>query len=230
MKFKQCYPKKWFSIPFILQSYRIFTMYINIPLTTTDTLNQIGPMSIDICNQILKKCETIDQITIGFDIYDIVDAIAFMIDALIHVSIFASFLYLLTVVFDGFDLNFDKPSEFECGGGNSSEVTVILRNTCAIRDTTDLVGFHLVDILFITHIMGESPPTVSLSVEFYLIVIIIIQLVAHLAIQSSVNAAHCYTQVIHNVCGAFHYFFHFVHFLEFVNVILLVKYIIQNIT
>ena len=111
-----------------------------------------------------KKCYAIDQITIGLDIYDIVDAIAFIID----VSICASLLYLLTVVFDGFDLNFDKPREFGCGDGNNSEATVILRNTCAIRDTTH-------------------------PVKFYLIVIIIMQLMAHLAIQSSVNAVHCYS-------------------------------------
>ena len=203
-----CYPKKWLSIPFISQSHKIFILYINIPSATIDNLNPIC-LSIDICNRVQKECYTIDQITIELDIcnYDIVDAITFIIDALIQVSIFASFLYILTVVFDGFNLNFDKSNEFECGRGNNSEVTVILRNTCAIRGTTDLVGFYLVNSYFITHGMDESPSNVLLSVEFYLIVIIIIQMIAYLAIQSSVNAVHCYTQVIHNVCGVFYYLF-----------------------
>ena len=122
--------------------------------------------------------------------YDTVDAIAIIIDALIQVSIFASFLYILTVVFEGFDLNFDKPNEFECGCGNNSEVTVISRNTCAIRGTTDLVGFYVVNSYFIIHGTDESPSNVLLSVEFYLIVIIIILIIAYLALRSTSNATH----------------------------------------
>ena len=207
MKFKHYYHKlkKCFPIPFISQLHKSITIFINISSTATHNSNPTGsmPITIDICNWVQKKCYAHDRITIRLGIYGTVDAVTCIIVVLIHVSICASLLYLSTIVFEGIDLNFDKSSEFECRCSDNSDVTIMLRNTSAIRGTTDLVGFYSVDIYVIIQRMDESPSNMALSVEFYLIVVKIIQTITHLAIQSSGNVLHCYTQVIRNVCGVF---------------------------
>ena len=122
MKFNH-YPKRCFTIPLILRSRKVCTIYIN----TLSTINNLNPTSVmvNICHQAKKKCYAINRITIRLDGYDIFDGMTFMIDILIEVSIFASFLCLLIIVFDKIDLNFDETSECKYGCGNKKDANMI---------------------------------------------------------------------------------------------------------
>ena len=85
---------------------------------------------------LVTQCENFLIVTF----YVIADAMASMNNVLIQVSIFA-LLYLLAMVFHEIHLNFDKPSELECSCGSNRDVAKILRNTCAIRGTTNPFEF-----------------------------------------------------------------------------------------
>ena len=126
MKFNHYYPKQFFTTHPILRSRKIYTIYINT-LSTTNNLSGIDPtlVMIDICHKAKKKCYVIDQITIRRGGYDIFDGLAFIIDILIDVSIFASFLCLLIIVFDEIDLNVDETSECKYGDGNNNDANMI---------------------------------------------------------------------------------------------------------
>ena len=161
MNFNHYYPRQCFTTPSMLQPHKICTIHINT-LSTINNLNEIEStsMKIDICHRAAKKYYAIDQITIQRDGYDIVDRMTSIIDSLIEVSIFPSFLCLLIIVFDEIDLNFDETSEFDYGCGNKTDATMILSMKLNIYHRKEY-NFKLViqitigiDVIGITFIMN----------------------------------------------------------------------------
>ena len=140
------------------------------------------------------------------DFCSVLNVLTSTVDIVIKISLLMSLVDILTIIFDGIGLNLDKLSECECGycnnNNNNNNIIIIISNTCEIIIPILVVmgEFLLLGIYFTMHTIDKSSLHLILSIEFELVITVILLLISNLAVQSSVDAAYCDTKVIHNVC------------------------------
>ena len=128
-------------------------------------LESIEPiiMGIDICNRMGYNYDTIYQITVGIDVYCILNEMV-LVDFLIKISILTSFLDTLIIVFDEINSNMDKLSEFECEYVNNIYLDIIITHRNKISVAAPAVGFFLA--VFFVQAMHDSSLNITILIEF----------------------------------------------------------------
>ena len=168
-------------------------------------------MEIDICDGVGCNHDVIGQITTGMDVCGIHNGMTAIVDIWIKISLFILFVYILTILYNMIDLKLENLSEFECEEGNSNNINTIVTNMYKINIAVPvaIVGFLLFVINLIIHAIDELSLHIEISIKSVVIIVAIVLLVSNLAVQSSIDAVYCNTQVIHGVCGLFYSLFLF---------------------
>ena len=106
----------------------------------------------------------------------------------------------------------NKPSKFKCNINyiHNNDNIVIMNAFSTIDGATIVVGFFLDVIYFAIQVVDESPLNIAMSIELGVNIVEIARLTSYLGVQLSfLLAVGCSTQLKHNVCGVFYYFFVF---------------------
>ena len=211
MNFKRYYQHQCCSMFGILQLYNICAICINVSLSITefDAFNQIV-IRVDICIIIWYNLDGVDRITVGIDVYGMLNFLTFAIDILIKKSIWISFSYVLAIIFDEIASNSDKQGEFERDYRNNTHTTIVTYNVNKIHSTPIAVAF-CVDICHsILPVMDRSPLKIELPIEFDSFVAAIDQLMLNFGVPLLIDTVSFHIQVIYNVCAVSSSLFSFV--------------------
>ena len=144
-----------------------------------------------------------DRIAVEIDVCSIFNVLTFVIDILIKKSIWISFLDVLIIIFAEIVFNSDKQSEFEWNCRNNDYATIITNNFYKIYTTPIVTAFSVDVYYFILPTMN----TPSLPIEFEALVVEVGKLMLNFAVPPSNNTISSRTQVRHNVCAVFVFFF-----------------------
>ena len=153
-----------------------------------------------------NDCDVIEQITIRVDVSDIFNGMTIITDISITMSISVSSSDSLTNRFDRINSNLGKGSKPKCEYVNNMDTTVILNK---IRAATLILGLFLTTTYFTMKVTHGLSINVIVWIEFDVIIVLVIQIISILPVQSSIGAVDCNTQMICNVCGVFYYIFIF---------------------
>ena len=155
-------------------------------------------MERNTCNGMWHDCETTNQITI--QVNDIFNGMTFIAVISITMPVLIACLDILINIFDRIDSNLDKLSEYQCGYYYDIDTITITNTWYKIRDAVLIVTLFLSSIYFTIKTIDGLPINITLFIEFDVIIVVLIQLMSILAVQSSIGAVDCDTQVIYNVC------------------------------
>lgn len=194
------------------QLIQILTMLLvlNVLYQTLPTLQVFGRVVI---SEIIFIFEVQCKIILLF----IFEGMTSIIVNLIEISLIASSLDGLAIIYCRIGSNLAKINKIECINGNASNVTMIIIDISQASCAGLEIAFFLDVICFILETMDASIRNIIVSV----FIIAIIRLESNLAILSTFGAVDCGTLVTHNVCCVFYYVcLLFLLIFEFVNVLL----------
>ena len=142
----------------------------------------------------------------------ILNGMALVIDNLIKILSLVLILDTLAIIYNAIDVHLAKKNQIGCINCNGSNATMIVIDI----EETNCARLEIIFFLnVILQTIDASLPNITVSNEFVLFIIAIVQLDSNLTVLLLFGAIDCGTQVTHNVCCVSYYVCLFFCFFEF---------------